>query len=344
MIALWKQAVMAVTTELASLSMLDGSSSSLVLLAYFTLHAVASGLTTSLAYFFLPEQWRTPRAGVLALLYGFAFFIPGLGIIATVLVIQVAMRFPRAISTERYTPIEETRYSPTEKESAEMPDLRVGYARRILRDPAQSVDNKLRVLIALQGMRPKVAIPLLQGLLGDPAEDVRLLAYSMMDAWEKDLTVQLQKAQGQLDELGHDEEARTQRMNANRRLAELYWEQVDSGLARGDLRQFALLKAKKHAEAALALDANTASIWMLYSRVLTELGMADLARRTLRLARKAGLPGAQVTPLLAQLAFEEGRYDQVRDYVAHLDGQEQLPHAVRQVVAYWSGKSLDVRL
>ena len=41
---------------------------------------------------------------------------------------------------------------------------------------------------------------LLQGLLADPAEDIRLLAYSMMDAWEKDLTQRIQKAQTQLDD------------------------------------------------------------------------------------------------------------------------------------------------
>ena len=351
MIGFWKHASLAITTEIASLSLLDGTHSSEKLLAYFLLHSVAAALVTALAWMLLPSRLRKPRWAVLGLLFTFDFFIPGLGVVAMVAVIHIALRFPSVVQHERFTEVSEPVFMSSEKENRGQADIRAGHARRILRDPTQSVDTKLRVLIALQNMRPKVAIPLLQGLLADPAEDIRLLAYSMMDAWEKDLTQRIQKAQAQLEEAAKkagvvdaNSEHKAVTINAHRRMAELYWEQVDTGLARGDLRTFALKKAKDHCEAALPLDAHMGGMWLLYSLILIELNMGDAAKRTLRLARKAGLPDTQVLPHLARVAFDAGDYEEVAQWMRRAARAGHLPHHLRQVARYWAGKSLDVQI
>jgi polysaccharide biosynthesis protein PelE len=350
MIAVWKQGAVAIATEMASLSLLDGGNSSARLLSYFALHGLASVMVTVLAWLLLPAHLKTPRWAVLALLFSFDFFIPGLGVISMVVVLHVATRFPSAIRAERYAEIVEPVFLSSEKEKREQSDVRAGHARRILGDPKQSVDTKLRVLIALQGMRPKVAIPLLQGLLADPSEDIRLLAYSLMDAWEKDITTRIQTAQGQLEaaqKAGSEttsEEHKTQQINAHRRLAELYWEQVDSGLARGDLRTFSLGLAKSHCEAALPMDARVAGLWMLYSTILIELGEPAAAQRTLLLARKAGAPDTAVLPSLARLSFDDGDFVQAQTWMRRAGRAGHLTNTVRQCVRYWTGKSVDVQL
>lgn len=335
--------LLALATEIASISLLDRSASDLRLASFFALHAVAAALASSLAWRVLPEHLRVPRLPILGLLFSVGFFIPGLGVVATVAVINVATRFPKAVTSERYVEISEPEFITTEKEKPVQTEIRVGDARRILRDPRQPVDTKLRVLIALQGMRPKVAIPLLQGLLSDPAEDIRLLAYSMMAAWEKDITQRLQKALTELSAARAQKE-KTQTVNAHRRVAELYWEQVDTGLVRGDLRQFSLLQAKRHCEAALKLDANAGGVWLLFSEVLTELKETAAAHRTLLLARKSGIPDLVVLPMLARLAYEEGRYDEVAVWMKRTSRLGQMPLALHQVVRYWTHRSLDVQL
>jgi polysaccharide biosynthesis protein PelE len=357
MIASWKIGLLAISTELASVSLLTQGHDSLSLLAYFALHAVASALVTAIAWLLLPSKLRTPRWAVLALLFSFDFFIPVLGVVSMVVVIQLATRFPSAVLTERYTEINEPKFDSNEKEKREQSDVRAGYARRILRDPTQTVDTKLRVLIALQNMRPKVTIPLLQGLLADPSEDIRLLAYSMMDAWEKDITVRLQQTQARMPDAPGDETRavasgasestfmRIHQVNVHRKLAELYWEQVDTGLARGDLRTFALKQAKAQCEAALPLDGRVAGVWLLYSRILIELKNNEAAYRALLLARKAGMPDAQVLPHLARIAFDARRYDEVQKCMKRLSRAQHLPHSMRQVVRYWTGHALmDVQL
>lgn len=350
MMVIWKQTMVALATEIASLSLLDGGNSSERLAAYFALHAVASAMITLLAWMLLPAHLKKPRWAVLALLFSFDFFIPGLGVVCMVVVLHVATRYPSVVRSERYVEIEEPKFYANEKEKREQSDVRAGYARRILRDPAQHVDVKLRVLIALQSMRPKVAIPLLQGLLADPSEDIRLLAYSMMDAWEKDITTRLQSAQAQLEKAlldGADkptDEQKLKQISARRKLAELYWEQVDSGLARGDLRVFSLEQAKAQCEAVLPLDARLAGVWMLYSNILIELGEPGAAQRTLLLARKAGTPDTAVLPRLARLAFDEGDFVQTQTWMRRAGRAGHLPHAVRQSVRYWTGKSVDIQL
>lgn len=350
MIPLWMQSLVAIVTEVASLSLLDGSGTTGRLVAYFALHAVASALVTSLAWQMLPGHLKGPRWAVLGLLFSFDFFIPALGVVAMMIVMYIAMRYPSVMRVERYVEIAEPVFLSSEKEKREQSDVRAGHARRILSDPHQSIDRKLRVLIALQTMRPKVAIPLLQGLLADPSEDIRLLAYSMMDAWEKDITDRLQAAQKLLNKvnshktIGTDQDRKLTRQNAHRKLAELYWEQVDSGLARGDLRTFSLQRAKSHCEKALVLDARQGGLWVMYSSVLTELGQVLAADRALGLAHKAGAPDSVVCPHLARLAFDAGDYELIRTWMRRAGRSGHLSHAVRQCVRYWTGRSFDVKL
>lgn len=350
MIAFWKQSMLALSAEAASLALLSQTTSASSLVAYFIVHAIASAAVTIMAWVLVPAHLKRPRWGVLALLFSFDFFIPGLGVLAMLIVLHVATRFPSVVGTERYVDIAEPVFVSSEKEKREASDVRAGYARRILRDPRQTVDTKLRVLIALQSMRPKVAIPLLQGLLADPSEDIRLLAYSMMNAWEKDITQRLQTAQALLEPSELEtakrskEEVKSTQLNAHRKLAELYWEQVDSGLARGDLRTFALQQAKRHCEKALWLDTQQAGLWLLYSMVLIELHQNQAANRALRLAYKAGASGAVVYPRLARLAFEAGNYEATKTWMRRAGRSGHLPHVVRQCVRYWAGKNLDVKL
>jgi polysaccharide biosynthesis protein PelE len=101
MIAIGKQLLVAITTELAAVTLLGNSRDALILVAYFSLHAVASVLVAGIAWGLLPAYLRKPWWSVLALLFSFAFFIPGLGVVSMVLVIHVARRYPSVVGALR---------------------------------------------------------------------------------------------------------------------------------------------------------------------------------------------------------------------------------------------------
>ena len=334
MISLWLKLTTATALEASALSLLTRSVSVADLAGYFVLHALASTLVALLAWALLPGNYKKPFVPACALLWAFAFFIPGLGVAAILVVVQIARLFPRILRTSRFTAVRMPEFSGVQREATERGDLRAGDARRILKDATLPLETRLRVLVALQVMQPKAAVPLLTGLLSDPSEDIRLLAYSMVDNWEKELVQKIQKAQSGL-ELARKLEHRVTILNALRRLAELHWTQADTGLARGDLRRFALERSRELCEETLQFDPDVPGIWELYVKVLTELGDLEWAMRAVKLARQLNVPLAKVWPMAAQVAYLRRDFDAVRKYMARLPDGAFLPPGVGRTAAYW---------
>lgn len=340
MISAWLKLALALVVELASLALLDrGTGLFDSLAAYFLLHGLASAVSAWLAWSLLPVPFRAPGGAAYALLYCLAFFIPVFGVLATAVAVQVAQRYPRILRVERFVAVHMPEFSEVQREATERSELRAGDARRILKDWSLPLETRLRVLVALQSMRPKAAVPLLQSLLADPSEDIRLLAYSMVDAWEKDITRQIHEARARLAEAREGDD-RAPLVNALRQLAELHWLQVDTGLARGDLRRFALEQAQKLCEDVLVLDAYVPSVWQLYARVLIELDQLAAAARALNLARKVRMPLQEIWPLMAQIAWLRRDLDGVRKYMARLPDDAQLPSGLRGVAAFWRARQV----
>ena len=337
MIVMWAKILAAVSLETTALSMLDSTTTLLHLASYFSVHAVASAMVTWLAWVLLPDNYKKPFVPACALLWAFAFFIPVLGIAAILIVVQVAKRFPRILRTERYVTVRMPEFSGVQREATERSDLRAGDARRILKDATQPLETRLRVLVALQSMEPKAAVPLLINLLSDPSEDIRLLAYSMVDSWEKDLVQKIQRANTEL-QAARQSGSNTLIVNALRRLAELHWTQADTGLARGDLRRFALEHAQQFCEQVHQLDARAPGIWALYARILTELGHLDAAVKAVKMARRLRMPVADAYSLMAQIAYAQGNYPAVRRYANMLPDDGLLPASVLRSAAFWRDK------
>ncbi len=320
--------------EISALVMLSRPDASHSLMIYFALHALASGGAAWLAWSMLPWHYRQPANATFALLYSLAFFIPVLGVAATVVAVQVAQRFPKMLSTERYVTVTMPEFSNVQQEVTERSDLRVGDARRILKDYSLPLEMRLRVLVALQSMRPKATVPLLQGLLADPSEDIRLLAYSMVESWEKDLSKQILEAMSSLRQAREGDE-RAPLVNALQRLAELHWMQADSGLARGDLKVFALEQAQKACEDVLILDGYVPSVWQLYAKILIELDKLPEAARALQLARRVSMPEQEIWPLLAQISFMTRDLGEVRRFIGYLPDTDRLPHQLQGMASFW---------
>ena len=337
MIATWVKISTAISLETAALIMLGSAPSLLHLAGYFFLHAIASTVVTWLAWALLPDNYKTPILPVCALLGAFSFFIPVLGVVAILIVVQIAKRFPRVLRTERYVKVGMPKFSSVQREATERSDLRAGDARRILKDNAQPLETRLRVLVTLQSMEPKAAVPLLVSLLSDSSEDIRLLAYSMVDSWEKDLVQKIQRSNKQL-QAARDSENNVNIVNTLRRLAELHWTQADSGLARGDLRRFALEHAQNFCEQVQAIDSRAPGIWKLYAHILIELGHLEAAVQAVKIARRLHMPMTDMFFLMGRIAYLQHDYAAVRRYANRLPDDGLLPSSVMRTAAFWRSK------
>lgn len=330
---MWLKLTTALALEIGSLSLLTTEVSMVNFLIYLGLHGSASALVVWVAWMFLPAHYKQPVVPACALLWVFAFFIPALGGMLIFAVMHFALRFPHRVRSKRFVELRMPEFSEVQREATERSDLRAGDARSILKSTTLPLETRLRVLVAMQVMQPKAAVPLLLGLLSDPSEDIRLLAYSMMDAWEKDLVQKIQAAQAAC-ESAQKGGTPTAIVNAMRQLAELNWEQADTGLARGDLRRFALENSAKFCENVLDMDTSMLGTWQLYIKVLIELGQLEKAAVAIDFAAQY-IPAGLVWSMKGQIAYLRRDFDAVRIHAGDIPAQELLLPAVAATASYW---------
>jgi len=204
---------------------------------------------------------------------------------------------------------------------------RSGRLRTKLTNLKVPVAERLTALLAIQDAPARVTSDILKLLLADPAEDVRLLSYGMIDAKEKAIGSRILAEEARLDRVDDDAE----RYGVCKRLAELQWELVWQRLVQGDMRTYACSQAQRYAQMALALRPEDAGLWFLEARVGLEVRDAAVAARGLANAERLGFPRAQLVPYLAELAFLERRFGDVSVLWAELP---VAPGSIRLAASY----------
>ncbi len=165
---------------------------------------------------------------------------------------------------------------------------------------------RVRAVLATRRLDGARAVPLLREALRDRQEDVRLLAYALLEDRERqaDATVR-----GLLAALALAGPPSSQAAVLHDRLANAYWEMCYQELVAGELESFALARVVEHLDAAAATGGPTAARWLLRARVLLRRGDAAGAREALDESRRAGMPARTVDRYVAEVAFVERSVD-----------------------------------
>lgn len=186
-----------------------------------------------------------------------------------------------------------------------------GGLRQILHE-AGSIDKRLKALLATRQMADRDAVELLQEALKDPADDVRLLAYSMLEQKEKALASQARRLQVAIEDPDSENP-----LLLKRRLAQVWWEMAYLGLAQGSLRSYYLDSARR-----LLLELTDAlamhNDWRLLGRIELALGNIIAARSAFDHALERGAPQELILPYQAEVAFLERDFQRVRFCLASL--------------------------
>lgn len=322
-------ALAAIVLEGAGFRSLPGFGSAAQGLAgYLAAHAAASALAALVLVRTLPGPSRAEPRRAFGFFLALCFFVPVLGVPGLLAASFVARLFPKRGSREVFSTVATPEYAPhTELHDAPRPH---GPVRAQLTDPASPVETRMRALLSIQELPSRVANPIIRGMLADPSDDVRLVAYGILDGREKAVNARILAARAQLsgdDPLG--------RLQAEKELAELYWELVYQGLVQGDLQKHAAAQARMHFDNALALAPEDAALWALGGRLAIFAGQYERAWHAFNRAMDFGLPEVRMLPYLAEVAFRTRRFDQVR---ALLERIAKTSHTQRmaQVIDYWN--------
>ncbi len=133
-----------------------------------------------------------------------------------------------------------------------------------------------------------------------PADDIRLLAYAMLDKYETQINTELECVLSQLQgtEGAHRAELHTQ-------IARNYWELAYLGLAQGAVLEHTLEQAQENIQQAMTFQA-TPELALLQGRIALKQHRIESAALSFQQALALGMDKQHVLPYLAQAAYLAG--------------------------------------
>ena len=308
-----KLGTLAVSLELSAIALLFLSSNNVWLIyQYFFLHSLASLAITPVAWALMPANYKHPRLWVMFLLFNLSFFIPIIGLFGFAIGSLVASWLPYFNNSQQIKIVHSPEYElPKHNKETGWRSARV---RQQLSDKQTPVELRMKALLALQNMPARHASGILREALSDSSDDLRLLAYGMLDSREKQITQRIQQSLINYQQAHSSQE----RYLPARELAELYWELVYQNLVQGDMRNFALDQVQKYTTEALKEKVKDAGLWSISGRMWTMRGDYVRATGCFSTAIKQGFPLARAEPYLAELAFLRQDYQSTRRIMKNL--------------------------
>lgn len=269
----------------------------------------------------LPETYKQATALPAKLFFfSVAFFVPGLGMPALTLVFIPALWAAAPDSEHEHW------------QRIGIPDLPMGLLQGD--DPqgkltgsqiaevltrATDAEKRLSAVMMTLRLKDRDAVPLLRLALCDAEDDVRLLAYALLDRKEQAISVGLHDHLKRLECAAHGE-----RFILHRHIAHEYWELVHLGIVQGEILNYYLDTARHHAEHALRCRPVDSGLHLLLGRILLKTGHLDIAESAFRRAEKLGIDVTQTRAYLAEIAFLQQKCKTLPDQLPQelLDSRE----------------------
>jgi polysaccharide biosynthesis protein PelE len=298
--------------------------------AFLALHAAASVAGGLLMAGIVPRRYRSQPGRAFVLFFSLCLFLPGLGLAGLLLAVWPGMVRERRLKQEVYSrvAVPELPYKPLKVQA--QPIYGQAGMISVLRH-APDPERRIKALIATRQMTSQEAIPVLKEALRDPVDDVRLLAYSMLDAKEEAINATIRKLLRTLEQDPADQGGRL-----HQRISTCYWELAYLGLAQGEVLRHALARALEHLEQALNAGADEPTLHIQRGRLLMHQMRWDDAAHAFDVAVQRGVPAAGVAPYLAEIAFEQREFHQVAGYLERLGPAIRNSERLAAVAAYWT--------
>lgn len=266
------------------------------------LHAASSGLAAA----WLRSALLEPTGGwSFCLPFACAFLVPLLGALGLAAV-SAALRRPRQAfgANEEFTrtPVP---LAPERGSACGPPAWRQAWSAR---------DERLAELAAVGKRDDPASVSALWRAVKDRDEEVRLLAFSLLEAKTANAYRRIGALASEIEGAGDASGG------VHAQLAFEHWELVRLGLVRGEVLGHELWLAEEHVRAAIAQEPRSASLHFLLGRIQLRRERPREALASLLRAGELGLPAEVRAPYMAEIAFRERRFDLVRIYLARAGG------------------------
>ena len=207
--------------------------------------------------------------------------------------------------------------------------------------------KRVSSVMTLRKMDAARAVPLLRVALGDTHEDVRLLAYAILERREKELRGRIDGLLEELEKLAFaSNEAQElsevlegsedkQRAAVLKSLVEQHWELVHGGFVTGDIEKQTLTAAVLYGHESL-MRSPDGSLALLLARIQLRSKKPGSALRYLRAASSLGVANASLAPLYAEVAFLSRRFEAIGPLLAQAGNAPLARPKLDAVARFWN--------
>lgn len=205
------------------------------------------------------------------------------------------------------------------------------------------VEQRVAALRTLRRVPPERSTPLIRHALTDPSEDVRLLAFALLEQGERAIRQRLERNAARLAALtskGGEERRRVEprRIAALRlALARDYFDLVHGQFVMGGAANAVLDLVVEHAAGACRAGWEGPAA-LLEARVHLRRRQIEAARAALLRAALASVPAAVLAPLWAEWFYLQRRFDEVAASLACLSAVSARRAVLGPVVAHWRAR------
>ena len=317
--------------EAAGMTILFSGEITIVLKKTFmVLHGSGSIIGAVFMIGILPPAYRQSSLSAFFFFFFVCLFIPGLGFIGLLLSVWPAIYRVRHLHDKGYlqVPVPELPYQPLKVQ--QQPIYGQAGMVSILRN-VPDPERRIKAVMATRQMTSQEAIPVLKEALRDPADDVRLLAYSMLDAMEEEINATIRSLLVRLEN-----EDPQQHQDLHERISNSYWELAYLGLAQGDVLRHVLNRSLHHLDQALNTSADDPGLYIQRGRLLMHQKRWDEATDAFAAAIEKGVPETSVAPYLAEIAFEKREFNNVITFIGRLGPSVRKSERLAAIAAYWT--------
>lgn len=336
------------------------------------LHTVSSYYLARAFWLLLPRRYKLPPRRSLGLLLVILWILPVLGALGVLWSIITALKRPRTRFSRdiRLVVLPELPFSPP----TVFPVLPYseGALRQIIRFAERPL-KRVKAVMATRQIAPREAMAIWSRATRDPVDDVRLLAYAMRDDNEKKLTDRILGLTEALPDLPVRAQ-NISRQTIAALCWELVYHRLVHGAvrehwlrtARHHLESVLLAPTAPAVPAAPDVPATSAPAerthaavadplsdsrmagwpsvtsapdgegWLLYGRILLEADEPAGARDAFANARSGGIDERKLLPWLAEAAFRERRFSEVKRHLAAAAMHGERGRTLALVSAWWN--------
>lgn len=287
---------------------LHAFSATLILLVHIGACAVAALSLRAL----LPMAQASARRAELGFLFCLAFFMPALGTLGLLVAILAERMHDRAPPKPKRSitvQIPELPHQPVQV--SDRPQYGDGALSALLRY-SPNPDRRLSAVLAARRLRDARDVEVLRLALTDPVDDVRLLAYSILDRKEQAFNARLKRLGAQLEAPSLEPQ---QRARLRKRRAQTLFEMIHLDLAQGEVQTYLLSEARREIDAALQDTPEDREALFLLGTIALLQNDLQTAEMALLRAQVQGMALEKVLPYLAEAAFQGRRFSMVMHYL-----------------------------